>query len=160
VDAFVEDFASPNLAVSESMQELIDSGKATFVKIDDGPGYSLLKDLESFAYRDDGVALFYHNAEQPYLGCISGEKMKKELLAQMCTTITKFQQEHFGRTKGGRPPNMEERKRMHEIDRKPISNIAKAAELAPGGDQKQVKSKEVVCDRQHVWVLPTKNFHS
>jgi Raf kinase inhibitor-like YbhB/YbcL family protein len=135
-------FESKGLKILGEAQDLVDKGKATFTQIDDGPGYSLLKDLETFAYKDDGVAFFIHNAEQPYLGCIFGEKLTKQLLHDMGPTVTEFQKRHFFRTAGGRPPDMERLKKMQAIDRKPISNKAKAIELADG-DEKKIKSQEV-----------------
>lgn len=63
-----EFFAAPKLKIPGEAQALVKKGEATFTEIDEGPGYSMLKDLEAFAYKDDGVAFFVHNAEQPYLG--------------------------------------------------------------------------------------------
>jgi Raf kinase inhibitor-like YbhB/YbcL family protein len=142
-DPFSGFFEARKLKVLDEAQKLIDKGEATFTQIDDGPGYSLLKDFETFAYKDDGVAFFIHNAEQPYLWCIFGEKLTKQLLHDIGPTVTEFQKKHFFRTAGGRPPDMERLKKMQAIDRKPISNVAKAAELAGDVDQKKVKTQEV-----------------
>jgi Raf kinase inhibitor-like YbhB/YbcL family protein len=146
-ESFRDFFRADNLKILDEAQELVDKGKATFTQIDDGPGYSLLKDLEMFAYKDDGVAFFVHNAEQPYLGCIFGEKITKQLLHDMGKTVTEFQKKHFFRTSGGRPPDMERVKKTLEVDKEPISNKAKAAELAEGGDEKKVKNQEVKLSR-------------
>lgn len=143
-EAFRDLFAANDLKISDEAQKLIDEGKATFTQIADGGGYSILSDFETFAYKDDGVAIFVHNAgQQPYIGCIFGEKMTKQLLHDLGTTITEFQKKHFSRTSGGRPPDMDRRKKMLEVDRQPISNKAKAIELAEGGDEKKVKTQEV-----------------
>jgi Raf kinase inhibitor-like YbhB/YbcL family protein len=142
-DSFVELFGADKLKILEEAQALVDKGQATFTQIDDGPEYSMLKDLESFAYKDDGIAFFIHNAEQRYLGCIFGEKSSKQLLHDMGKTLTEFQKKHFSRPPGGRPPDMAELKKMLAIDKKPISNVEKAAELAEGGDERKVKAQEV-----------------
>ena len=149
MDSYSELFPAPNLKIPDEAQALVDKGEATFTQIDDGPEYSMLKDLEEFAYKDDGVAFFVHNAgPQPYLGCIFGEKMSKQQLAELGKTVTEFQKKYFSRTAGGRPPNMAKRKKMLEIDKKPISNIAKAIELAEG-DEKKIRSLEVKLSKHH-----------
>jgi hypothetical protein len=149
IDYFGELFPAPNLKIPDEAQALVDKGEATFTQIDDGLEYSMLKELEEFAYKDDGVAFFVHNAEQPYLGCIFGEKMSKHQLAELGKTVTEFQKKHFFRTAGGRPPNIDRLKETLEVDRKPISNLAKAAELAEGGDEKKVKTQEVNLSKLH-----------
>jgi hypothetical protein len=142
-DPFVEYFKADKLTILSEAQKLIDDGKATFVQIDDGPGYSLMKDLESFAYRADGVAFFLHNAEQPYLGCIFGEKMTKQLLHDIGKTLTEFQKKYYRRGTGGRPADVAALKKMQEVANRPISDKAKAIELAEGGDEKQINVQKV-----------------
>lgn len=151
-DSFAASFGSDSMDVPRAILELIDAGKATFVRIDDHGdiygrgetrGYSLLKDLESFAYRDDGVAIIHHDAEQPYFVCIFGEKMKKDVLADLGKSLTEFQQKHFFRSRGGRPPKLDRLKKRVEVDAKPMSNIQKAVELAELDGEKKVKAEEV-----------------
>ena len=149
IDSYSELFPAPNLKIPDEAQALVDKGEATFTQIDDGPEYSILKELEEFAYKDDGVAFFVHNAEQPYLGCIFGEKMSKQQLAELGRTVTEFQKKNFFRTAGGRPPDMDRLKKMLEIDKKPLSNQEKAFELAQGGDQKKVETQEVKLSKHH-----------
>jgi Raf kinase inhibitor-like YbhB/YbcL family protein len=149
IDSYSELFPAPNLKIPDEAQALVDKGEATFTQIDDGPEYSMLKELEEFAYKDDGVAFFVHNAEQPYLGCIFGEKMSKQQLADLGKTVTEFQKKSFFRTAGGRPPDMDRLKKMLEIDKKAISNQEKAFELAQGGDQKKVETQEVKLSKHH-----------
>lgn len=149
IDSFSELFPAPKLKILGEAQALVDKGEATFTQIDDGPKYSILKDLEMFAYKDDGVAFFIHNNEgQLYLGCIFGEKMTKQQLHDMGPTVTEFQRKYFDRTAGGRPPDMDRLKKTLEIDKKPISNKAKAIELAEG-DEKKIRSMEVKLSKRH-----------
>jgi hypothetical protein len=103
-EPFLDHFESPNLKVLDTIQELIDAGQATFVQIEDESGYSLLKDLENIAYKIEGVTFFLHNTKPPYLGCIFGEKMLKEFLADIGPSITEFQLKYYHRVSSGRPP--------------------------------------------------------
>jgi hypothetical protein len=139
----VETFADDNLTAPAAVQELIQDGKASFVQIEDGSGYSILKDLEAFSYRDDGVAILHHNAEQPYFLCIFGEKTPKDLMPRIGKAVSEFQREHFRRGHGGRPPKMDRLKKTLAVDRKPMSNKAKAAELAEEGGEKKIRTNEV-----------------
>jgi hypothetical protein len=148
-DPLRDHFSDNQLTILSEAQNLVNDGHATFTQIDDGPGYSMLKDLLSFAYKDDGAAFFFHNSDQPSLGCVFGEKMSKDLLAAMGKPVTEFQKVHFERSSGGRPPNMDRLKETLAIDREPIPNIEKAAELAKGGDEKEVKAKEVELSKLH-----------
>lgn len=125
-EPYAESFEAPKLKVLEEVQKLIDTGQATFVQIDDGPGYSQLKDLESMARKDDGVTIFLHNAEQPYLGCIFGWKMLKGLLADMGKPVTEFQRVYYGFVPSGRPPK--DLKKTPKTGQQASSNKGKAAE--------------------------------
>jgi Raf kinase inhibitor-like YbhB/YbcL family protein len=150
-ESFRDFFVANDLKILNAAQELVDKGEATYTQIDDGPEYSMLKDLETFAYKDDGVAFFVHNAEgqQPRLGCIFGEKFTKQLLHDMGKTVTEFQRKYFSRGSGGRPPDMDQVKKTLAIDEKKIPNKAKAFELAEGGDPKKVKAQEVRLSKLH-----------
>jgi hypothetical protein len=134
-------FEAENFAVLPEIQELIDRGDATFVQIEDSGDYSLLKDLESFAYKDDGVAFLFHRAEQPYLLCLFGEKANKQLLARAGKGISAFQREFFRRAQGGRPRNMEKLKNAMELETKSGSTKAKAIDLT--NDVSKSKAAEV-----------------
>ena len=102
--AFVETSSSEAVNVPSPTKELIDAGKATYVRIDDHGRYSILKELEDIAYKDEGVAIIHHHAEQPYFVCIFGEKTKKkDVLADLGKSLTEFQHEYYYRSKGGRP---------------------------------------------------------
>jgi Raf kinase inhibitor-like YbhB/YbcL family protein len=141
-DSYAASFASDGVDVPSAIQELIDAGKATFTRVDDHDGYSLLKDLESFAYKDDGVAIIHHDAEQPYFACIFGEKMAKALLASLGKSLTEFQKKHFFRS-SGRPTKMDRLKKRLEVEAKPLSNKEKAVELADADGERKVKTEEV-----------------
>jgi hypothetical protein len=109
-DATVDHFESPELAISQKIQDLINSREVKFVWIDDASGSSVLNDIESLSYHDSGVTSIFHNAERPYLFCLYGEKVSKEQLGRMETAVTAFQQEYYGRGRAGRRPDMRRRK--------------------------------------------------
>jgi hypothetical protein len=134
-------FEVENFAVLPEIQELIDRGDATFVQIEDSDGYSLLKDLEGFAYKDDGVAFLLHRAEQPYLLCLFGEKANKQLLARAGKGLSAFQREFFQRGQGGRPRKMQKLKDALELEKKYGSTKSKAIDLV--GDASKSKAGEV-----------------
>jgi hypothetical protein len=77
-DAPYEDFfESERLEVLPVLQKHIASGKAKFVRIDDESLSSVLSKLEDFAYYAEGLTFVLHNAQQPYLLCLIGEKVPR-----------------------------------------------------------------------------------
>jgi Raf kinase inhibitor-like YbhB/YbcL family protein len=102
-EPYRDSFESPNMKVLDEIQELIDKGQATFVQVEDGPSYSLLKDLELVVYKYNGIAFILHNTDPPFLACIFGEKMGKDLVADIGKSITEFQRKYLGRVLSGRP---------------------------------------------------------
>jgi hypothetical protein len=124
-----EYFESKELAVPPQIQTLIESGEAKLVRIDDSSGCSVLNDIESFAYHPEGITLVLHNAERPYLLCLYGEKVSKQLLDHAGKAISAFQREHYERGKGGRPVNLERRKKARELLKQPGSMKDKAAQV-------------------------------
>jgi Raf kinase inhibitor-like YbhB/YbcL family protein len=133
-DPYVEGFESKDLSLTPTMQEMIDKGLASYVRIDDVADYSVLKDLESFAYQPGGVTFIEHRAEQPYLMCIFGATVKKELLFKdLSKSLSEFQRKNFGGAHGGQKGNSVKQLATIEIDAKPISNDEKANELVERG---------------------------
>jgi hypothetical protein len=141
-EAYSDYFEKKDLQIPSRMQEWIDAGVASFFQVDDTAGYSLLKDLEGAAYRDGGVSFIFHNAEQPYLLLLVGEKMKKALLPKLGPAISQFQRKHFGRGHGSRPPKLDRFKMALEMERdEEKSNKEKAIELEEAGHGKQAQNK-------------------
>jgi hypothetical protein len=128
-DDVAEYFESQELKVPPQIQRLIDSHQAKYVRIDDSSGCSVLNDLESFAYHPEGITLVLHGAERPYLLCLYGEKVSKELLDRAGTAVSAFQREHYERGKGGRPANLARRKKVRELLKQPGSIKDKAAQV-------------------------------
>lgn len=124
-------FEAPSLQIPAPFQALIDTKVAKFVQIDDTSGTFAFNELEQFSYYDRGLTFIVHNAEQPYLYCLIGEKATKELWGKAGTSISAFQRQ-FGRGKGGRPTtNVELRKVMREALKQPGRKKEKAIELIP-----------------------------
>ena len=132
------------MAASKTVQKLIKKKKATFVRIEDRRGgYSILKNLEAFAYRPDGVTIIEHHAEHPYFICIFGEDTKKNpLIGLVGTALTEFQKEYYGRGRVGRHMKLDDLKKAMALKKTKLSNIAQAADLASEGEE-HVKVKEV-----------------
>ena len=65
-DSLVEYFEADNLELPPRIKKLVDDGKATFLRIDEKEGFSILRQMEDIAHKDDGFAIIEHNAEQPY----------------------------------------------------------------------------------------------
>jgi hypothetical protein len=126
-------FESEELKVPQQIQELIGSEQAKYVCIDDSSGYSILNELESFAYHPEGITLILHNAERPYLLCIYGENASKELLHRAGKAVSAFQREHYGRGKGGRPADVKRRKKISELLEEPGSLKEKAGQVDTTG---------------------------
>jgi hypothetical protein len=120
-------FESQELNVQPQIQSLIDSHEVKYVRIDDSSGCSVLNDVESFADHPEGITLVLHNAERPYLFCLYGEKVSKELLDRAGKAISAFQREHYERGKGGRPANLDRRKQTRELLKQPGRMKDKAA---------------------------------
>jgi hypothetical protein len=130
------------LSVSMEAEELIDSGEVIFVQLRDSSGFSVLNELENLAYDESALTFIQHEAEQPYLFCLFGERVNKEKLARAGKVISAFQKEFYHRAKGGRPMNTAKFKEAAELDEKPGPSKVKAAALAKGDTAKDLKREE------------------
>jgi hypothetical protein len=125
-------FETPDLQVPEAVEKLIGAGTAKFVQLDDVSGSSVLSELEGFAYHDRGVTFILHRAERPYLFCLIGEKVSKQLLDQAAKGVTAFQQQYYGRGKAGRPRELMLRKKAIELLKQPGRKKEIASTLQAG----------------------------
>jgi hypothetical protein len=154
-DSLVEYFRADDLELRPRLKKLVDDGKATFLRIDEKEGFSILRQMEDIAHKDDGFAIIEHNAEQPYFIIICGPKVNKKRLADLGTALTEFQLAHYVDSFGGRKPNMERMKRDSEADKKPISQKAKAID-AVGTDPKKLNAEQVRLARRKSKIRQTK----
>jgi hypothetical protein len=141
-DSLAEYFPADDLELPPAIKKLVDAGEATYFQIDEKDEYSILRQMENIARKDDGIAIVEHNAEQPYFILICGPRMKKELLAKLGPALTEFQSAHYVDSFGGRPRNVERLKRELDVEKQPISKKAKAIELA-GPDEKKLNAQQV-----------------
>jgi hypothetical protein len=125
-------FETPDLQVPEAVEKLIGTRTAKFVQLEDISGSSVLSDLEGFAYYDRGIAFIVHRAECPYLFCLIGEKVSKQLLDQAAKGVTAFQQQYYGRGKAGRPRELMLRKKAIELLKQPGRKKEIASTLQAG----------------------------
>jgi hypothetical protein len=123
-------FESEQIEVPRPLNEAIDAGKAKFVRIDDQEGSSCLSILEHVAYFPEGITFVLHDAEQPYLLCLIGEKVSVERWRNLSTTVTALLRQEFDRGKAGHPVNLSKRRRAKKLLAKPGPLKDKALELA------------------------------
>jgi hypothetical protein len=154
-DSPVEYLRADDLELPPGIKKLVDDGKATFFRIDEKEGFSILRQMEDITHKDDGLAIIEHNAEQPYFIIICGPKMNKKLLADLGPALTEFQRERYGESYGGRKPDMERLKRDLEAAKKPISQKAKAID-AVGTDPKKLNAEQVRLARLKSKIRQTK----
>jgi Raf kinase inhibitor-like YbhB/YbcL family protein len=154
-DSLVEYFKADNLELPPRIKKLVDDGKATFLRIDEKEGFSILRQMEDIAHKDDGFAVIEHNAEQPYFIIICGPKMNKKLLADLVPVLSEFQLAHYVDSFGGRKPNLERWKRDFEADKKPISQKEKAIDSV-GTDPKKLNAEQVRLARLKSKIRQTK----
>ena len=141
-DSLVERFGSDDLELPPAIQKLIDAGEATFLQIDEKDTFSILRQIEDVAYKDDGVSIIVHDAEQPYFIILCGAKANKELLKDLQPALTEFQRERYGESYGGRPRNVERLKRDLETEKEPTSKKGKAIDSV-GSDEKKLHREQV-----------------
>jgi Raf kinase inhibitor-like YbhB/YbcL family protein len=141
-DSIVEYFSADDLDLAPEINKLVDAGKATFFRIDEKESYSILRQLEDIALKDEGVAIIEHNAEQPYFIIICGPKMNKPLLAKLGPALTEFQRDHYHESFGGRTRDLARLKRDLEADKEPTSQKEKAID-AVGTDEKKLNAERV-----------------
>ena len=134
-------YAARQLELPAQVQTLVDSKELKYVKVKDVDGSSVLNDLESFAYHQDGVALILHEAEREYLYCLFGENTNKELLDRVGKAVTEFQRNYYGREKRGRPPDLELRKKAEALLKEPGPKKDKAANLMPTSNIASAQSR-------------------
>jgi hypothetical protein len=154
-DSLVEYFRADDLVPPPAIKALIDAGKATFFRIDEKEGYSILRQVEDIAHKDDGVTIIEHNAEQPYFIAICGPKMNKELLPDLGPALTEFQRERYHESFGGRPRDVKRLRRDLEAEKKPTSQKEKAIDEV-GTDEKKLNAEKVRRSRLKSKIVRTK----
>jgi hypothetical protein len=99
---FGDSFESERINIPPAVQEQITSGKVKFVEFEDESWSSALNELEHFAYYPEGLTFVLHQAEQPYLLCLIGEKVSDKLWRQASPVKTALLKKSLGRGTAGR----------------------------------------------------------
>ena len=100
-------FESDSVKTWPALSKQMSLGRAKFVLIEDSEQTSILTRLEAFAYHPDGLTFVFHNAEQPYLFCLVGEKVTNAIWRDASTSVSSFLSRNFNRGKAGRPRDLE-----------------------------------------------------
>lgn len=108
---FGDSFESDWVKVPPAVQQQVASGNVKFVFVEDEHWSSALNELEHFAYYPEGLTFVLHQAEQPYLLCLIGEKVSDKLWRQASRVKTALLKKNLGRGAAGRPPDI---KRLRE----------------------------------------------
>jgi len=114
----------------EPLNSAIQQGLAKAVRIDDEEGSSCLTPLEQVAYFPEGVTFVLHEAEQPYLLCLVGERVSVEQWRKLSTAVTAILREKFGRGKAGRPKDLQKYRQAKKLLKQPGPLKEKAIKLA------------------------------
>jgi len=123
-------FATEHVDVPLPLAEATKQRKAKFVRIDDGDGSSCLSILEQVTYFPEGLTFILHNAEQPYLMCLIGEKVSTALWRELGKTVSAMLRENFGRGTAGRPTDLSKLRKVEKLLKKPGPLKEKAFQLA------------------------------
>lgn len=133
-------FESDTVKVPPALRKQMKSNGVKFVRIDDNKWSSILSKLEYFAYDPSCLTFILHNAEQPYLFCLVGEKATYDLWKKTGKVVTAFTREQFNREKAGRPKNLVRFRHAIQLRKKPGQ---KKQNLAVSGDsEKDFKSQQ------------------
>lgn len=138
-------FESEEIEVPKQLDKAIKCGEAKFVRIDDKEGSSCLSLLEHVTYFPEGITFVLHNAEQPYVLCLIGEKVSVELWRQLSTTVTAILRKKFGRGKSGRPKDLKKLEQAKQLLKKPGPLKEKAFVL--GGKAQNIRTQQSYLSR-------------
>lgn len=120
-ESYEDYFEDDRLTVPVEVQRLIASGKGKFVLIEDPQCSSALSGLEYFANNPEGLTFVVHNAEQPYLLCLIGEKVSDKDWKRASAPRTALLRKYFNRGKAGRPPKIARLRSAIELRTRPGS---------------------------------------
>ena len=125
-EATIHLFERPDLLALPKLEEEIRGKNAAYVQIEDESGSSVLSQLEAFSYRQGGVSFVLHNAEQPYILCLVGEKVDSQTWQRAGKIIKEFRKTYFRRVNAGRPPNLKRFDKVMKLRNRnqPLKNAA------------------------------------
>jgi hypothetical protein len=141
-EPYVYFFESDPKSAPPYLRKPIKSGEVKFVEIDDEDSSSVLTRLESFAYYSEGITFMVHNAEQPYLFCLIGEKVTNDIWRNANTAVTAFQRALVGKGKAGRKADVKRLKQILRMRKQQVSQKEIAAALSHGDYAKDFRSSQ------------------
>jgi hypothetical protein len=137
---YESEYEDGNLSVPDpAVEQWMAGGRAVLVRLEDAEGYSLLNEIESFAYDPNAVTLIVHDSVMPYLFLLVGEMATVEEVRAAGKVLTALHKRFFGRSKAGKPKDiakyLQALQKLKEKDGK--SQREKAAELVPPEEYKK-----------------------
>src|ERR1019366_424913 len=124
---------------TEQLEQLLASGKAKFVQLDDTRGKSALHQIEDIAYDPDSITFILHKSSRDYLFCLVGENVPVDSLWRDAgKAVNSLQLKLYGRKKAGRPRVLGKWKKATELrERQDGRNLKeKSFELIPNPKDK------------------------
>jgi hypothetical protein len=114
-------YEADRMEVPPGLEKLVASGIAKFVLIEDESWSSSLSKLEYFANYPEGLTFVVHEAEQPYLLCLIGEKVSDKVWKQGSRARSALLRKYFDRGKAGRRPSIPRLRRAIKLRTRPGS---------------------------------------
>jgi hypothetical protein len=111
-------FESNSVPKSPNLRRKLKAADAKVVVIDDENWSSVLTKMEYIAYDPERLTFILHDAEQPYLFCLVGEKATNKSWNKASTVVSAFLRENFNRGKAGRRMNLRRFQEMIRLRRK------------------------------------------
>jgi hypothetical protein len=110
-------YADDDLPVpTPQLEEILATGKAKFVQVDDKSGRNVLHDIEATAYDPEAVTVILHNSKRRYLWCLVGENVTIEKTWKAAgAAINSLQAKLYGRRKAGRPRKIKKLKKAIDL---------------------------------------------
>jgi hypothetical protein len=146
---FDELYADNNLRVPTlHSEEILATGRAKFVQVEDKSGRTVLHDIEAIAYDPQAVTFILHKSNRDYLFCLVGENVTIEGTWKAAgAAVNSLQAQLYGRRKAGRPRKIEKLKKAIDLRQRggSTSQKEKAFNLEP--DAKNLASNQAYFSR-------------
>jgi hypothetical protein len=108
------------------LQQLLSSGKAKLLQLDDKRGKSAIHEIEDIAYDPDSITFILHKSDRPYLFCLVGENVGVDSLWRKAgKAVNSLQIQLYNRRKVGRPRELNKWKKAAQLRERPDSKPLK-----------------------------------
>jgi len=151
---YESEYEDGNLSVPDpAVEEWMAGGRAVLVRLKDAQGYSLLNELERFAYDPNAVTLIVHDSVMPFMFMLVGERTTVKEVRAAAKVLTALRKRFYGRSRAGRPKKAQKLvpvlEKVTAKDGK--SQKEKAAELEPSAPS---RSTEVLLSKTKKTIQP------